>query len=330
VFARPNVWFAAGLMLALSLPGKLLASELDSFRFRTEPVSPLPAAEVKDPERVAFGQALFFDRRLSDDGQLSCGDCHPLPPISAQQQVEPLLPSKLMGKHQRSLNLLYNIGDYYWLNWDGRYQRLETLVANAVTDLDKLNSEWPELLARLAPDYQAQARQLYRQDLSQAVVTDALVQFLRSLRTEPSAFDRFLQGDSDALSSDQQRGYEIFKRVGCSSCHNGRLLGGNLFQTFYIYGRDQEAKTRMRLKDQGRFYVTGDESDRNSFRVASLRNIAVTAPYFHDGSVDNLKEAVQEMAEHQLGQELNENQLRLLVDFLTTLTGSHSGYVGAE
>ncbi|MEH6470140.1 MAG: cytochrome c peroxidase [Halopseudomonas sp.] len=305
-------------------------ARLINFTLDAEPISPLPMRPPVDPDKRELGRTLFFDKRMSDSGDQSCGDCHQLPPIGLEESAKPVLNGELMGKYKRDIGLLYNVSSSFWLNWDGRYAKLERLIEDSVTDTDKFNSSWPELLTKLAPSYQARSNQLYATDLTQAVVIDALTIFLDSLNTPNAPIDRYLRGDKEALSERQRQGYALFKQIGCSSCHNGRAIGTNLFEQLYIYRHDGGAEGKPRLKDLGRYYITGEESDRNSFRVPSLRNIAVTAPYYHDGSVETLEEAVEEMTEHQLGVIPTETQVELLVEFLASLTGFHAGVKPSE
>ncbi len=162
----------------------------------------------------------------------------------------------------------------------------------------------------------------YPDGLTKANVVDALSNFERSLITPNARFDRFLRGETNALDSDEQDGYRLFTALGCVACHQGVNLGGNLFQKFGIFGAPQGQQGPV---DQGRFSVTGNERDRGVFRVPSLRNVAVTAPYFHDGRAANLETAVDTMAERQLGKRLEVKQRNAIVKFLNTLTGEYSG-----
>lgn len=321
------------LLLATLTPLSVPANDIHTlggtqsltFSLDGEPLSALPQQLPIDAAKQALGQALFFDRRLSASGEQSCGDCHQLPAIGPAEQQLPVFRSELGGKHQRDIPLLYNLSSYFWLNWDGRYTKLERLIEDSITAVDKFNSSWPEVLSKLGTRYQQPAKQLYGSELTQAVVVDALALFLRGLNTPDAPLDHFLRGDTQALSARQLEGYQLFKRIGCVSCHNGRALGANFFIEVFIYRHDDGKESEPRLKDLGRYYVTGEEADRNSFRVPSLRNVAMTAPYFHDGSVPTLEDAVEEMAEHQLGIVPSEAQIALLVEFLQSLTGIHPG-----
>jgi cytochrome c peroxidase len=157
-------------------------------------------------------------------------------------------------------------------------------------------------------------------------VLDAIATHERSLITPNSRFDQFLRGRKDALSAEELQGYNLFKNLGCISCHQGINVGGNLFQKIGIFSDYFKRRgTEITKADLGRFNVSGAEPDKHVFRVPSLRNVAQTAPYFHDGSTKTLSEAVAIMAETQLGRELKGQEIALLVAFLRTLTGEYQG-----
>jgi cytochrome c peroxidase len=156
-------------------------------------------------------------------------------------------------------------------------------------------------------------------------VLDALAVFQRSLLTPNARFDRYLGGERGAITSDEERGYQLFKSYGCATCHQGVNVGGNLSQTFGVFIEPIIGQWRRTNSNLGRFAFTGLESDRHVFRVPSLRNVAVTAPYFHNGAIASLPEAVDIMARVQLGRKLPTGDLDLIVRFLGTLTGEYRG-----
>lgn len=189
-----------------------------------------------------------------------------------------------------------------------------------------MNANWEELLAKLRadPDYRKAFAASYPGDLQPAQVLDAIASFERSLLTPNARFDHYLHGQQDALTEEEKRGYQSFKSYGCVACHQGVNVGGNLYQKFGIfqYPFSQRAATAA---DLGRFTLTGNERDRFVFRVPSLRNVAVTAPYFHDGGASTLEQAVGAMAREQLDRVLTEEEISLIVKFLYTLTGKYQG-----
>src|SRR5215813_2433292 len=178
---------------------------------------------------------------------------------------------------------------------------------------------------RADQDYVRSFSALYGRGPERAHVLDALATFQRSLLTPNARFDRYLNGQHDAITLREQRGYQLFKTYGCIACHQGMNLGGNLLQRFGVFDNPFTQRGRVTDADLGRFVITGIEDDRYVFRVPSLRNVAVTAPYFHDGSASTLAEAVDIMARVQLGRDLPSKDIDLIVEFLGTLTGEYQG-----
>ena len=193
---------------------------------------------------------------------------------------------------------------------------------------DEMGATWDEVLDRLRLDltYQAQFRIAYGGPPEARHVRDALATFERSLRNPNAPMDRFLRGETNALSILEQRGYQRFLDYGCASCHQGVGIGGNLFEALGTLRELPAAKGATNQLDPGRFAITGREQDRHVFKVPGLRNVAHTAPYFHDGSAPDLTSAVRLMARHQLGHELPDDDVALLVAFLNTLTGEYRGH----
>lgn len=309
------------LWLGLGASAAAAAPEAPAFEAR-KALEPLPLRVSIEPELRALGKALYFDPRLGGDGETHCGSCHALPPIA---EGVPDIDTQPEGRLGRSIPLLYNVGEYYWYNWDGRYRSLEALLSAAIPDLEKMNIQWSLAIQRLRPGYAEDFAQVTGEAFSRQAVIDALALFLRSLNTPNARFDRFLRGEMDALTAREKQGLKLFRELGCISCHNGRSLGANFFEKFYIYRHEGGEEGEERLQDLGRFYVTGEGSDRNLFRVPSLRNVALSPPYFHDGSAPDLEEAIEEMAEHQLGILIQDEEIDALIAFLKTLTGEHPG-----
>lgn len=184
-----------------------------------------------------------------------------------------------------------------------------------------------DIVARLkaSRDYPQAFAAIYREGITEDSFKDALVEYERSLFTPNSRFDQFLRGDRTALTSEELAGYDLFKSHGCISCHQGINIGGNLYQKLGVMRDYFGERGQVAEKDFGRFNVTKREEDRYVFRVPSLRNVGVTAPYFHDGSAETLEQAVQIMSEYQLGRTLSADQAKKLVAFLRTLTGEYQG-----
>lgn len=190
-----------------------------------------------------------------------------------------------------------------------------------------MGNTWPALIRTLSDDsaYQKSFGALYPDGITAANVQNALATYEKTLLSANSRFDQYLQGNTDILSLEEKYGYQRFKDYGCIACHQGVNIGGNMFQKFGVMGDYFAARGNPTDADLGRFLVTGDEQDRNVFKVPSLRNVAVTAPYFHDGSAPTLEQAVEVMFKYQLGRPPNTQDISLIVKFLKTLTGEWQG-----
>lgn len=281
-----------------------------------EPILPIPGASNLSAPKVALGRQLFHDTILSGPRrEASCATCHPL------EQGGTRGPAADLAGAQEAYDIptVFNTAHHFAYFWNGRAPRLEAVIQSSINSANVLNSSWGEILPHLSAseEYQAAFTALYPESgVSESAVEDALVTFLESLATPNAAFDRWLNGES--LPQRAQDGYALFKRIGCARCHQGVGAGGNLYAPFSGY---VEEKTTIRTADYGRFNVTNDEAHRYQFKVPSLRNVAVTAPYFHDGGVERLDDAVDAMARHQLGRDLTAGEIDLIVAFLESLTG---------
>jgi cytochrome c peroxidase len=174
--------------------------------------------------------------------------------------------------------------------WDGRAESLETQIDGPVNNPKEMGSSWAEVVEKLqkSPEYVAAFNKIYGNGVTADNIKNAIATFERALVTPNSRFDRFLGGDEAALSVEEKRGYEKFKDFGCVSCHQGVLLGGNLFQKFGLFGDYFKDRGNITETDYGRYNVTKKEEDRYSFKVPTLRNVELTAPYFHDGSAETI------------------------------------------
>jgi cytochrome c peroxidase len=291
----------------------------------SEPITPVPWVAGLDPARIELGRKMFHDVRLSRDDKVSCAGCHYLDRGGADAR------SHAIGVDGRPLDFnaltIFNVGLNARLNWRGNFRTLEEQNEAVLLDPRLMNSTWPELLAKLRADteYQATFKTIYGEAPERERVLDALATFQRSLVTPDARFDRYLRGERNAIAADEARGYQLFKAYGCIACHQGANVGGNLFQKFGVFYDPFAERGATDAADLGRYTITGNERDRHVFRVPSLRNIAVTAPYFHDGSVASLGEAVAIMARSQLGREVPQQDVDLIVKFLGTLTGAYEG-----
>jgi cytochrome c peroxidase len=290
-----------------------------------EPITPVPVAQRLDADKVALGERLFHDARLSRGDRLACASCHVLAAGGDDGRAQP------PGADGRPLTYnaptVFNVALSARLNWRGNFRSLEEQAEAVLLDPRLMGTSWPELLGKLAaePGYAGAFEAVYGKGPTSWQVLDALATYERSLLTANAPFDRYLAGARDALTASEAQGYALFKAYGCVACHQGANIGGNLFQKFGVFADPPAEKPALTPADQGRFTVTGLEDDRRVFRVPSLRNVAVTAPYFHDGRTTSLEEAVGIMAKSQLGRVLSEAEIGLIASFLRTLTGEHRG-----
>ena len=290
-----------------------------------EPIEPLPRSVPTDPARVGLGERLFHDVRLSGNKSLSCASCHPLDRNGMDGQPRAHGPDE--QRPLRNTQTIFNVRFSPFLNWVGRYETLEDITGFVLTSPTLMGSSWPDILRTLKADpaYAATFAATYPQGISEQSVLDALASFQRSLITPNSRFDRYLNGDAGALTAGEWGGYQLFKSYGCVACHQGINVGGNLFQKFGVFSHLVPTRYAPDHADQGRFLFTADDLDREVFRVPSLRNVAVTAPYFHDGRAPTLEDAVDTMARAQLGRTLSAAEIHLIVQFLGSLTGEFRG-----
>jgi cytochrome c peroxidase len=289
-----------------------------------EPTTPIPGNVGLDADKVRLGEMLFHDVRLSRGDVLACASCHLLAEGGDDNRARaPGLDGELLNFNAPTV---FNAALSFRLNWRGNFRTLEEQNEAVLLDSHLMNTTWDELLPKLRADeaYRDAFATAYGGDLGPAQVLDALATFQRSLTTPDAPFDRHLRGERDAITPEKERGYQLFKEYGCVACHQGVNVGGNLFQRFGIF-HDPFSRWPIRTADLGRFTITGEVDDRFVFRVPSLRNVAVTAPYFHDGRAETLEQAIEEMARSQLGRVLTEREIELIAGFLRTLTGEYRG-----
>lgn len=280
---------------------------------------PLPKKMAKEdipPEMSDLGRSLYYEKRLSKDGTISCNSCHNLQKYGVDGE-----PTSLgVGGHRggRNAPTVYNAALHVAQFWDGRAPDVEAQASGPMLNPVEMAMDQALVEKRLKalPEYSEKFKKAFpgQQDpVTLDNAAHAIAAFERGLVT-PAPFDRFLAGDTSALSHKQIEGLQLFVGVGCASCHNGPGVGGAQFQKLGV-------KKPYPLTDHGRIEVTGKEADRDKFKVPSLRNIAETGPYFHDGKVATLSEGINLMAEHQLGKTLTEDEVSKIESFLGSLTG---------
>jgi cytochrome c peroxidase len=291
----------------------------------TEPITPIPLTLALDQRKVELGDRLFHEVKLSDDGTISCASCHNLASGGVDHQPR----SRGIGNKEGAINAptVFNSGFNFRQFWDGRAESLEGQVDGPLQNPLEMGSTWPKAVAALTADssYRAAFAAIFPDGIQPNNIRDAIATFERSLTTPNSRFDRFLHGDRAALNEAERDGYRLFKRIGCISCHQGMNIGGNSYQKLGIMENYFEARGHVNAADFGRFNVTRREDDRFFFKVPSLRNVALTRPYLHDGSAKTLNEVVRIMARYQLGVRLQADEEAAIVAFLCTLTGEYQG-----
>ena len=272
-----------------------------------EPITPIPAAPAEDPRRLQLGERLFSDRRLSHENTHSCSSCHDVGTNGASANARDT-PERQPQSASLNTPTVFNVSLSFRLNWEGNFRSLETGAENSLRNPAIMGSSVDEVVTKLCADPEAvrQFRDAYGRAPDAAAVLDAIATYERSLVTPGSRFDRWLAGNAAAITEQELSGYRVFKSLGCVTCHQGVNVGGNLFQR------------------HGIFHPLGSPQPE-LLRVPSLRNVATTAPYFHDGSAPTLPDAVKLMGIAQLDRELTEQQITAIVAFLNTLTGIYRG-----
>ena len=271
-----------------------------------EPITPIPPAPDADPWKLALGERLFADPRLSHDGTLTCSSCHDVHSNGADSKR--LRTARDGSVMTFNIPTVFNAALSFRLNWEGNFCTLEDHTESSLENAANLATNADEVLKKLDadPEVVRQFTQAFGRPPDRTSLLDAITTYERSLLTPGSRFDRWLSGDPAALSAEERDGYQLFKSIGCISCHQGVNVGGNLFER------------------QGIFHTLVSPPP-DIVRVPSLRNVAATPPYFHDGSAPALDEAVRRMANAQLDQALSDQQIKAIVAFLNTLTGTYRG-----
>lgn len=270
------------------------------------------------PEKVQLGRMLYFENRLSKSHKFSCNSCHMLDRYGVDN--EPTSEGHRGQRGDRNSPTVYNAAVHFVQFWDGRAADVEEQAKGPVMNpVEMAMPDEKTVIATLKsiPQYVEMFRKAFpgeRDPVTFDNMARAIAAFERKLMT-PSRWDRFLQGDKSALTDAEKAGFLKFADTGCATCHMGACAGGTMFQKLGV------AKPYPGLKDEGRAKATGRVEDRFFFKVPGLRNVEKTWPYFHDGSVKTLEEAVQKMAEYELGNSLSPADVQSIVTWLKTLTG---------
>ncbi len=304
------------LALSVSFATAALAAQ------RNEPIQPIEPAPVTDQAKVELGKQLFFDPRLSKSGFISCNSCHNLSMGGSDN-----LPTSIGHNWQEGpinsptvLNSSLNLAQF----WDGRAGDLKEQAGGPIANPMEMGFTHDLAVGVIEsiPQYVESIKSVYKVDkISIDEITDAIAEFEKTLVTPNARFDQWLKGDDKALTAYELEGYNLFKSVGCTACHNGVNVGGNSFQKMGLY---EEYVTKNPA--EGVAGLSGRDTDRFKFKVPTLRNVELTYPYFHDGAYWKLEEAVDVMARLQLGRQLEKDEIGKITAFMKTLTGEQPSF----
>lgn len=292
-----------------------------------------PVAPPNNPQseaKIELGKMLYFDPRLSKNGVISCNSCH-----NVMLGGDDNRPNSVGVKDQRGgrgAPTVWNAAYQSVQFWDGRAPSLEEQAKGPVTNPIEMGMpNWDEAVKVLKaiPGYAPLFAKAFDNDgITETNVVNAIAAYERTLITPHSPFDKYVKGDKNALTEQQIKGMETFEKTGCTSCHSGvnfsgpkMPMGTGFFMKFPTFSDNEYVKQYKFTEDLGRHSVTQKENDKHMWRVPTLRNIALTAPYFHNGAVTTLDEAVKVMAKVQLNKDLSDEQVKDIVAFLTALTG---------
>ena len=322
MIVKNSIWLlATALLLVIT---NTFADDVDLLmsranRFFSPLPQTMPGSENDTPERIALGRKLYFEKRLSINDKQSCASCHILENGFAGVDNLPTSPGAKGDMGTRNSPTVLNAGWQDSQFWDGRAEDLVEQAKGPILnpiEMGMPDEQTVENKIRKITEYQNDFTKAFpaeKQAITYQNIAEAIAAFERTLIT-PGRFDDFMNGDATALNEVEQRGLKAFMKLDCKSCHDGKLLGGESYEPL---GKENPYENQA---DQGMYTLTKDEDDRMFFKVAQLRNVALTAPYFHDGKIETLDEAVRKMGKLQLDEELTDQQVSDIVSFLKALT----------
>lgn len=282
-------------------------------------ITPIPDSIPYNKEKAMLGKQLYMDTTLSADGKVSCNTCHDTKTFGVDNQVFSTGINGVMDTPFNSpttFNAAFNFVQF----WNGRAKDLADQARSPFTNPQEmgLNDEAEVIkIIEQNPDYKAKFNKIYG-EINMDNITDAIAEFEKTLITPNAPFDKYQKGDENAISEAAKRGWNAFKTNGCVACHQGQNIGGTMYQKIGIF------EPYPNQENLGRYEITKVESDKMVFKVPSLRNVAKTAPYYHDGSIPTLDACVQFMAYYQLGKFLDQQTVEDIVAFLESLTGEYN------
>jgi cytochrome c peroxidase len=324
-----RTWLLALLMLLFVVPFAAFAGDdKDLMKRASRILGPLPAAMTSEqnpitPEKVALGKMLFYEPRISVDKTVSCSKCHPLALYAADGLRKSV--GHNCRENPRNDPTVFNAASQISEHWIGNRTSVEDQAKQAVIGPPAFGMpsyESVEKVLRSYREYETLFKAAFPFDNEPVTVENfakAIGAFERTLIT-PAPFDSFLKGAEESMSAEQKKGLGMFIDYGCAGCHSSSFVGGQMYRKFGMFEPYQKY-TKSEKVDEGRYAVTKEEGDKYVFKVPVLRNVAMTAPYFHDGSVDKLADAVWIMGNVQLGKDLPKDQVQDIVSFLHSLTG---------
>ncbi|HDS1151729.1 TPA: cytochrome-c peroxidase [Pluralibacter gergoviae] len=293
---------------------------------RNEPVQPIPQSLPTDARKVALGFTLYHDPRLSGDSTISCAHCHALNAGGVDGRKTSIGVGGAIGPINAPtvFNAAFNVEQF----WDGRAPDLQAQAGGPpLNPIEMASKSWDEIVGKLDKDPVLKANfvAVYPEGFTGDSITDAIAEFEKTLITPNSAFDKWLRGEESAMTAQQKHGYQLFKDNKCATCHGGIILGGRSFEPLGL--KKDFDFGQMTAADIGRMNVTKETRDKLRQKVPGLRNVALTAPYFHRGDVATLDEAVKKMLRYQVGTDLPQKDVDDIVAFLQSLNGVYTPYV---
>ena len=293
----------------------------------SESISPIPDSMPDlDQAKISLGNVLFHDTSLSHDNTIACASCHRL----ELGGVDGKKFSIGVGGKLSEINAptIYNSGFNFRQFWNGRAETLEEQVAGPIHNPLEMGSNWAAVISKLkqSSSYVTAFSRSYSNGITSENIADAIATFVRSLITPNSRFDKYLKGDANAITEYELSGYKQFTSYGCIACHQGRNIGGNMYEKLGVMRDYFAERGNITEADKGRYAITNNPDDMHKFKVPSLRNVALTAPYFHDGTAQTLEQAVAVMGKFQLGISLPNDDVSRISAFLRTLTGEYNGH----
>lgn len=319
-FSAPALSLATAVLCVLNVSSAW--AENTKF-YRQEPIFPIPLHVEVDINKAELGEMLFFDTRLSSTNQISCASCHQLDAGGDDNVAMGI--SIVADQHIINTPSIFNALYNFRLNWDGSINTLEEQVDSVLKSHHEFDNDWANVITTLSKDIDLtnDFYDTYPDGITKDNIINAIVEFEKTLTTPNARFDQYLRDEDVGLTEEEIKGYLVFKELGCVSCHQGVNIGGNLYQKFGVFYNYVAERGDIKKPDYGRMNTTNRQMDAFVFKVPSLRNISVTAPYLHDGSAETIEEAISIMGKTQLGRSLSTEEIRLIKSFLYTLTGEY-------